>query len=174
MVNAIVGNGQQIRMSGGWKGLPLLASHWPAMTTFSPEAPPLLLRPSIRPAPLLSHPPSLPPSALDSLPLLLGSCHPHHNRSISYSLSNPNLGEISRVVVVFLSFFPTFASCSAHGFLPGVLSVLQFPSLSKLPSAPSTSAFSSSALHCWLAISLTRYLSHHHLDLCIGDTPASC
>lgn len=113
-----------------------------------PRGPPLLLGPSIRPAPLLSHQPSLPPSALDSLPLLLGSCHPHHNRSISYSLSNPNLGEISRVVVVFLSFFPTFASCSAHGFLPGVLSVLQFPSLSKLPSAPSTSAFSSSALLC--------------------------
>lgn len=49
VVDAMVGNGEQVRMWGGWKGLPLPASYWPGMTAFSPEAPSSLLHPSCSP-----------------------------------------------------------------------------------------------------------------------------
>lgn len=52
----MAGDGEQMRMWGGWKGLPLPGSHWPGMTTFSPEAP--SPSSSIRPA-LHSPQPSL-------------------------------------------------------------------------------------------------------------------
>lgn len=67
-----------MRMWGGWKGLPLAASHWPGMTTFSPEAASSFLLLSVH---------ITPPSICVHLPLLLNSRHPHHNRSVSYSLA---------------------------------------------------------------------------------------
>lgn len=81
----MAGDGEQMRMWGGWKGLPLPASHWPGMTTFSLEASssssalPLLLRPPCSPF----SSPSLPSSICAHLPLLLSSSHPHHNRNLS-------------------------------------------------------------------------------------------
>ncbi len=150
VVHAMVGNGEQMRMWGGWKGLPLPASHWPGMTTFSPEAPSSLL-PSILLSSPLSSP--LPPSVFTSLPLLLSSRHPHHNRSISYSVSNLDVEEKS-----CFGFFTFFSPLHFH--LPWMPAWSFFsPSVpSLLSSLPPTPLPPPSPLFCWLAMYFSNTL----------------
>lgn len=75
----MAGNEEQMRMRGGWKGFPLPAAHWTAMTTFSPEAPS-----SLYPAPAFAH--VIPSFICVHLPLLINSRFPHHNRSFSFRI----------------------------------------------------------------------------------------
>lgn len=128
----------------------------------------LLPPPSI----LLSSPLSstLPSSEFTSLPLLFSSRHPHHNRSISYSVSNLDLEERSSVLLVFNFFFlssslPLKDFCSER-----LLSLCSSFSLF-FTSHSSTSAFSSSVLAGY--VFLQHATSVHHLDLCNGAAPAS-
>lgn len=89
----------------GFHCLPLIGQAWR-------HSPPRLPPPSLPPpscSPLKSSP--LPPSVFASLPLLLSSRHPHHNRSISYNVSNLDLGDKSLgflfICCFFLHFFPS-------------------------------------------------------------------
>lgn len=74
------GDEEQMRMRGGWRGFPLLAAHWTAMTTFSPEAPS-----SLHPAPLFAL--VIPPSICVHLPLLIHSRFHTTKRSFGFSVS---------------------------------------------------------------------------------------
>lgn len=97
----------------------------------------------------------LPPSVLTSLPLLLSSRHPHHNRSISYSVSNLDL-EKKRSVFLFclLHFFPS-SSLPPVDACSELLLFLSFSFSVLFTSYSSTSAFSSS---CWLAVHFSNTL----------------
>lgn len=102
--------------------------------------PPSLLHPSC--SLLRSHQPSLPPSVFTSLPLLFSSRHPHHNRSISYSVSNLDLEKKALCCLfdIFSSSIPPMDACLD---LPlSICSLLSF----FFASLCSTSAFSSSQL----------------------------
>lgn len=147
-----------MRMWGGWKGLPLAASHWPGMTTFSPEAASSFLLLSVH---------ITPPSICVHLPLLLNSRHPHHNRSVSYSLAFWTRRRHCFGVFFFL-FFPSF--------LPPLDAYLELPLFLRscsLSSLPPTSLPQPAPFLCWLAVFLQHATSVHHPDLCNGATPAS-
>lgn len=103
MKHLMAGNEEQMRMRGGWKGFPLPAAHWAAMTTFSPEAPS-----SLHPAPLFAL--VIPSSICVHRPLLFNSRCPHHHRSLSFSVGHLDLEEkrsalLLRLIPFFL-FFP--------------------------------------------------------------------
>lgn len=107
-----------------------------------PRGPPLP-PPSVLLLSPLSSP--LPPSVFTSLPLLLSGRHPHHNRSISYSVSNLDLEEKS---CVFLIFFPPHLH---HPWMPA--RSLFSPSVPRsLSSLPPTPLPPPSLLLCWLAM----------------------
>lgn len=80
----------------------------------------------------------LPSSVFTSLPLLFSSRHPHHNRSISFSVSNLDL-EKKTSVLLFLTFFFSFSSLlPMDACLERILSIcslfsLFFTSYSSLP-----------------------------------------
>ncbi len=135
----------------------------------------ILPRGSLLPPPsiLLSSPlsPPLPSSEFTSLPLLFSSRHPHHNRSISYSVSTLDLEEKSSLLL--LGFFYIFFSFSS---LPPMDACLErLPSLCSSFSLIFTSYSSTSAFSSALAgyVFLQHATSVHHLDLCNGAAPAS-
>lgn len=99
----MVGNEEKMRMWGGWKGFPLPAAHWTAMTTFSPEAPS-----SLHPAPLFAL--VIPPSICVHLPLLINSRFPHHNRSFSFSVSYLDAERKSSALIFGFVLFIFFSS----------------------------------------------------------------
>lgn len=151
----MVGKREQMRMWGGWKGLPLPASYWPGMTAFSPEALSSLLHPAC--SPLLSHPPSHHLCSPPSLSCLADTIHiTLHNRNISYSVSNLDVEEKS---FVFFYFFNLFSSSS----LPHkdaclkLLLTLNFSFCHFFTFYSTTSVFSSSGIG-WLCISPKHYL----------------
>lgn len=111
----MAGNEEQMRMRGGWKGFPLPAAHWAAMTTFSPEAPS-----SLHPAPVFAL--VIPSSICAHRPLLCNSRCPHHNRSLSFSVGHLDLEEkrsalMWRLIPFFLFFFPSSSLHPAVAFL---------------------------------------------------------
>lgn len=135
MKHLMAGNEEQMRMRGGWKGLPLPAAHWAAMTTFSPEAPS-----SLHPAPLFAL--VIPSSICVHRPLLFNSRCPHHNRSLSFSVGHLDLEEKrSALLLRLIPFFFFFPSSSLHptvaflelfSLFPAALP----PSSPPLPSSP--------------------------------------
>lgn len=137
------------------------------MTTFSPEAPSSI------------HPPLLsalitPPSICVQLPPMLNSHQPHHNRSLSYSISILDLEEKSSVLVggFFCCWF--VFSCLhlyLHGCLVGSSSLYQF--LLSLFFTPYifTSICSSPVLPGY--VFLQHATSVCHPDLCNGAAPAN-
>lgn len=148
------------RVEGASTACLSLAKHDGILPRGSPLPPPsvLLLSP-------LSSP--LPPSVFTSLPLPLSGRHPHHNRSISYSVSNLDLEEKS---CVFLHFFPSSSSPSMDACSEPLLSLSSLFSLF-FTSHSFTSAFSSSVLAGY--VFLQHATSVHHPDLCNGAAPAS-
>lgn len=128
----------------------------------------LLPPPSILFSSPLSSP--LPPSVFTSLPLPLSSRHPHHNRNISYSVSNLDLEQKSSVFFFFL-FFSSSSLPPMDACLEPLLSLSSSFS-DFFTSYSSTSAFSSSLLVGY--VFLQHATSVHHPDLCNGAAPASC
>lgn len=129
MKHMMAGNEEQMRMRGGWKGFPLPAAHWTAMTTFSPEAPS-----SLHPAPLFAL--VIPSSICVHRPLLCNSRCPHHNRSLSFSVGHSDLEEkrsalMLRLIPFFFFFIIIF---TPHGWLLGAFSL--FPAALPPPSPP--------------------------------------
>lgn len=120
----------------------------------------LLLPPSIL---LSAH--ITPPSICVHLPLLLNSRHPHHNRSVSYSLAFWTRRRHCFGVFVFPLFLPP---------LDTYLELSLFLSSCSLSSSPPSSLPQPAPFLCWLAMFLQHATSVHHPDLCNGATPASC
>lgn len=117
----MAGNEEQMRMRGGWKGFPLPAAHWAAMTTFSPEA-----HSSLHPAPLFAL--VIPSSICVHRPLLCNSRCPHHNRSLSFSVGHLDLEEKrSALMLRLIPFF--FFSSSLHPTVAFLELLVYFPQL---------------------------------------------
>lgn len=166
--------GEQMRMWGGWKGLPLPASHWPGMTTFSPEAP--------------SPPPAPPPSTLLSILIPPPSIHlrsppspalrpPSSSQQepelISASIPGTQEKAHSFLVWSLFLFFPP------HLFLRPLMDVDSELLLSVASFSPPSFASFFSASAC-PASTLAGYIFLQHAaslrraDLCNGAAPASC
>lgn len=112
-----------------------------------------------------------PPSICVHLPLLLNSRHPHHNRSLSYSLAFwTRRRRLCFGGGFFVSFFFLFIFTS-HGCLLGASSLPQFLFSLFFTSYFSTSACPSSVLAGY--VFLQHATSVHHPDLCNGAAPAS-
>lgn len=162
----MVGNGEQMRIWGGWKGLPLHACHWSGMTAFSPEIPSSLLHPSCSP-PLsspslhLCSPPSLSCLAV-ALPITTGAL------AIALAIWTWR----GKKHFFFLFFRTIFFH---HLSLPWMFASSFYPtvhhSVSHLPDSI-TSASSSSLLAGYAF--LQHATSVHHPDLCNGAAPVSC
>lgn len=148
----MAGNGEQMRMWGGWKGLPLPASHWPGMTTFSLEAPSSLLHPPSSP---FSSP--LPPSVFTSL-----SCFSAAilitTGTLSYNVSILDRQEETQFWCCFCFCFVSFFWSSPVPLMDAYLELPLSINCFSPPSLHLSSLPQPALLPCWLAMYFSNML----------------